>query len=220
MLLKPLIYSEKWAYLSNTERAVMLGIFLVSKNGKYYGGYELLSQFTGFHEKSLSKIFKRLVNKNLISLLAKRPGRTDLYEVILENSNDLFDTYELKVEAKEAKEKVKKIKNVSKNLPTTDPREILLGLQFVEIGIGCIGCGRELESEFMELDHIMPKSDGGSDSISNRIFICTPCNRKKLNGLTISGLRVKNKQDGWMEDETLALKVYEKVRKYINITNE
>ena len=70
--------------------------------------------------------------------------------------------------------------------------------------ITCAGCGRELEQEFMELDHISPKSDGGANSITNRILICRPCNGTKSNGLTITGLRNANRKRGWMKDKTRA----------------
>ena len=34
----------------------------------------------------------------------------------------------------------------------------------------CAGCGRELEIEFMELDHIFPSAEGGENWITNRIL--------------------------------------------------
>ena len=68
----------------------------------------------------------------------------------------------------------------------------------------CAGCGRELEVEFMELDHISPKSDGGQNSIVNRILICRPCNGRKSNGLTLTGLHRENKREKWMQSKELA----------------
>lgn len=67
--------------------------------------------------------------------------------------------------------------------------------------VTCGGCGRELEVEFMELDHISPRAEGGSNDITNRILLCGPCNRKKKHKLTLRGLRDANKRDGWMDDE-------------------
>ena len=43
----------------------------------------------------------------------------------------------------------------------------------------CSGCGRILEKEFMEIDHIQPRSGSGSNFIDNRILLCRPCNGKK-----------------------------------------
>ncbi len=68
----------------------------------------------------------------------------------------------------------------------------------------CAGCGRELEWQFMELDHITPRADGGENYITNRVMLCRPCNGKKKHNLTLSGLRRQNRQDGWMKDEPKA----------------
>ena len=68
----------------------------------------------------------------------------------------------------------------------------------------CAGCGREMEPPFMELDHIVPRSGGGENNISNRILLCRPCNGTKSNDKTILGLRKNNRASGWMQDEQLA----------------
>ena len=83
----------------------------------------------------------------------------------------------------------------------------------------CAGCGREMEVEFMELDHIHPKSDNEIHNISNRILICKPCNGRKSNKWAFKGLWDENKKADWMHDETKAKwakeqqkRCYEKVR--------
>ena len=74
----------------------------------------------------------------------------------------------------------------------------------------CAGCGRDMEREYMELDHIMPKRDGGENYITNRILLCPPCNRWKSNRYTLSGLHLENKRrkddrgEIWMRDEAAA----------------
>ena len=68
----------------------------------------------------------------------------------------------------------------------------------------CAGCGRALEREFMQLDHKLPRKDGGENHIMNRILLCGPCNRKKGANLTLSGLVKANGRDGWMVDKPLA----------------
>ena len=72
--------------------------------------------------------------------------------------------------------------------------------------IVCAGCGRQLEREFMELDHITPKSDRGENHIMNRILLCRPCNGRKRDKLTLRGLVSENKKRsvGWMKDEAWA----------------
>lgn len=56
----------------------------------------------------------------------------------------------------------------------------------------CQGCGRRFEDhEYLELDHMLPRSDGGANSIDNRTLLCSVCNKLKRNTLTMSGLRVE-----------------------------
>ena len=73
-------------------------------------------------------------------------------------------------------------------------------------GVICAGCGRVLERDFMQLDHIQPKTDGGANHITNRILLCGPCNRRKRNYFTLVGLWNENKKKaiGWMKDESRA----------------
>ena len=73
-------------------------------------------------------------------------------------------------------------------------------------GVICAGCGRAMEVEFMELDHITPKAEGGANSILNRILLCSKCNGRKRNYLTLAGLMAENKKPGvkWMRDEQRA----------------
>ncbi|MCY3781518.1 MAG: DNA methyltransferase [Chloroflexi bacterium] len=83
---------------------------------------------------------------------------------------------------------------------------ILAAAQGSNGGVICAGCGRALEREFMQLDHITPKSDRGANHILNRILLCGPCNRRKRDNLTLRGLMRENKKKavGWMKDEGLA----------------
>ena len=73
----------------------------------------------------------------------------------------------------------------------TDPNKVV-----------CAGCGRALEPDFMHLDHVTPKADGGSNYITNRALLCGPCNSKKGSKRTISGMRSDNKD--WITDRPAA----------------
>ncbi len=68
----------------------------------------------------------------------------------------------------------------------------------------CAGCGRELEVEFMHLDHVQPKSESGDNWITNRVLLCGPCNRHKSDRLTIKGLHKENQKIGWLLNITRA----------------
>ncbi len=102
--------------------------------------------------------------------------------------------------------------NIQRSLPKwrrlshSQIRGYLEEAQAHEGGVICGGCGRVLEREFMQLDHIMPRKDGGANDISNRILLCGPCNRRKGSAFTLSGLRKQNRSNhvGWMRNGDLA----------------
>ena len=79
-----------------------------------------------------------------------------------------------------------------------DMYDILLSQQ----GTKCQGCDRKFDdARYLELDHNVPRSDGGINHISNRILLCGPCNRLKSNTYTLSGLRGENKKRGYMRNQ-------------------
>ena len=66
-------------------------------------------------------------------------------------------------------------------------------------GLKCQGCDRQFDDpRYLELDHNVPRSDGGINHISNRILLCGPSNKVKSNIYTLSGLRRENKKRGFM----------------------
>ena len=78
-------------------------------------------------------------------------------------------------------------------------RAEMYGYLLAQYGPKCQGCDRTFDdSRYLELDHNTPRSDGGLNHISNRILLCSPCNRAKSNTYTLSGLRKVNKKNDWM----------------------
>lgn len=66
-------------------------------------------------------------------------------------------------------------------------------------GCKCQGCDRTFDDpRFLELDHNIPRSDGGINHITNRVLLCGPCNKIKSNIYTLSGLRRQCKKIGFM----------------------
>jgi len=116
------------------------------------------------------------------------PTRTDDQEIAAPN---------LKLKLQRAVEPWQRLSN-------REMRSILAVVQSVNRFVGCAGCGRTLEIEFMHLDHIQPKSDGGENHITNRVLLCSPCNSEKSDDKTIRGLHRANKRSGWMQDEPQA----------------
>ena len=50
-----------------------------------------------------------------------------------------------------------------------------------KFGLQCWGCRFEAPDErYLELDHIDPKSSGGSNHLDNRALLCRPCNQKEV----------------------------------------
>jgi len=43
----------------------------------------------------------------------------------------------------------------------------------------CVSCGRKFRKGDVEIDHILPQSLGGSDSLDNLQCMCRHCNRSK-----------------------------------------
>ena len=73
-----------------------------------------------------------------------------------------------------------------------DEKEIRTAL-VERFGASCWGCTDTLTERQLVLDHIVPQVDGGSDEIYNRALLCSPCNSKKGDRLTLSALRTETK---------------------------
>ena len=115
---------------------------------------------------------------------------------------DIYFTSNLPVRTDEGEKAVPFLKTKLKVDEPKGPRmsraemvEYLLDQQ----GWRCQGCDREFDDpRYLELDHNTPRSDGGLNHISNRILLCSPCNKLKSNTYTLSGLQKQNKKLGYM----------------------
>ena len=79
-------------------------------------------------------------------------------------------------------------------LSHAEMKEILIN----QFGVECWGCGfqpPDNDERYLHLDHINPKSSGGTNDIDNRSILCQPCNAKKLNTMTLDGLRKENERE-------------------------
>lgn len=72
-----------------------------------------------------------------------------------------------------------------------------------DLGAFCQGCGNNygFDPRVLEVDHIRPKSDGGTDAYDNLTLLCPPCNRVKHDALTLSGLQIANRKNGYLKPE-------------------
>ncbi len=89
------------------------------------------------------------------------------------------------------------------NVYVAEPENLLTHATMKEIlinqfGVECWGCGfqpPDKDERYLHLDHINPKSSGGTNSIDNRSILCQPCNSTKSNTMTLDGLRRQNKRE-------------------------
>lgn len=55
---------------------------------------------------------------------------------------------------------------------------------YIRCQFTCQACGKELldaEPRMLSLDHLVPRSKGGTNAASNLILVCTPCNAARKN---------------------------------------
>ena len=73
----------------------------------------------------------------------------------------------------------------------------------VDLGPFCQGCGRDysFDPRVLEVDHMLPKTDGGTDAYGNLTLLCPPCNKEKRDRLTLTGLQAANRQSGQLTED-------------------
>ena len=66
-----------------------------------------------------------------------------------------------------------------------------------DLGAYCQGCGNDysFDTRVLEVDHIKPKSAGGTDDYNNLTLLCSPCNKRKSDRYTIRQLQKMNADD-------------------------
>ncbi len=67
----------------------------------------------------------------------------------------------------------------------------------------CVGCGEHFLKKIMEIDHIIPKKDGGTDHIENLQLLCSSCNKIKsdrtMEALLVSLSEKQGKRYKWRD---------------------
>ena len=77
------------------------------------------------------------------------------------------------------------------------------GKLLTDIGAFCQGCGADYQFDprVLEVDHINPRSQGGTDAYDNLTLLCPPCNKEKRDRYTLIGLQQANRAAGYMKHE-------------------
>ena len=77
------------------------------------------------------------------------------------------------------------------------------GKLLTDIGPFCQGCGADytFDPRVLEVDHINPRSQGGTDAYDNLTLLCPPCNKEKRDRYTLIGLQQANRAAGYMKNE-------------------
>ena len=77
------------------------------------------------------------------------------------------------------------------------------GQLLIDIGPFCQGCGADysFDTRVLEVDHINPRSQDGTDAYENLTLLCPPCNKEKRDRYTLIGLQQHNKANGYMKNE-------------------
>ena len=77
------------------------------------------------------------------------------------------------------------------------------GRLLADIGAFCQGCGADYQFDprVLEVDHINPRSQGGTDAYENLTLLCPPCNKEKRDRYTLIGLQQFNRANGYMKVE-------------------
>ena len=66
-------------------------------------------------------------------------------------------------------------------------------------GLQCWACDFKAPDErYLQLDHVDPRADGGSNDLDNRVLLCQPCNLAKSDRITLIQLRRENAQNGYL----------------------
>ena len=152
--------------------------------------YHIITRLMGIDKKErerLAKVVKdgsdpgwldRQAQKYEMHYQTEPPTRTDQNE---QTPPELVHVYPIETEYR---------------LSHAEMHEILVN----QFGLKCWGCNFiPPDKRYLHLDHIIPKSDGGTNDIDNRALLCQPCNSKKSNTMSLNALRKQNRKEGYTQ---------------------
>ncbi len=90
------------------------------------------------------------------------------------------------------------------------------GLEHTDSNYGwykCIKCGKSFRKGDMDIDHIIPRSKGGTNSRYNLQCICKHCNRSKRDDTSETDVDLKRRKRELKEEEKADLEFLKNLRK-------
>ena len=197
---KPLKLLERIIKASSNEGDIVLDPFAgcattcvaAEKLGRQWVGIDIW-------DKAHGVVIDRLKNEGLVAIGEK--GKNEIRQIKLFENNLIYTT-ELPKRTDDGQTTTPFLRVKESVLEPQDnkmSRAEMVTHLLEQNGCKCQGCYRVFDdSRYLELDHNTPKADGGINHISNRILLCSPCNKLKRHYFTLSGLRGENKKHGYM----------------------
>ena len=145
----------------------------------------------------------------LMGITRKERARVEKFATDQEWLNEQMRRYEMHYQTEPPKRTDKNVQELAE-LPqvysVAEPENLLTHAEMHEIlvnqfGPQCWGCHYQPpDKRYLHLDHITPKSEGGTNQIDNRSLLCQPCNSMKSNTMSLTALRRRNRRDGYEQD--------------------
>ena len=151
--------------------------------------YHIITRLMGITRKERERVEKYATDKNWLD------GEMQRYEMHYETEPP-----------KRTDKIVQELAELPQVYSVAEPENPLTHAEMHEIlvnqfGLQCWGCNYiPPDKRYLHLDHITPKSDGGTNHIDNRALLCQPCNSMKSNTMSLSALRSANDREGYMQD--------------------
>jgi hypothetical protein len=166
---------------------------LVVRMGAYLT-YDELEELT---EKTVEQVFKKQNREqslqNTILNLRNRNLQLENNNMFLktDNENLKFNHNRLKKQYKSLKKDIENLKHENLSFKSQldklrNHKQILKGVRhevFKRDDYKCVECGATRKYATLTIDHITPKSKGGSNDISNLQVLCYECNQSKADSV-------------------------------------
>lgn len=149
--------------------------------------YHIITRLMGIDQKERKHLEKYAIDKEWLDRQMQR------YEMHYQ-----IEPPERTDENKQTSPKLAAVYSIEPENPLThaEMHEILVN----QFGLKCWGCNFiPPDKRYLHLDHIIPKTDGGTNHIDNRALLCQPCNTKKSNTMSLTALRRQNKREGYIQ---------------------